>query len=175
MDLQGMRQTLTSEEFLSISEPEKEFIFAFDDEMTALGYPSLGRIGNGYCWGQHMIIYAKDGVVAGGGVKGKPVIARIFIRDHKIRLRLFLNQMEKHTAYLEKSHEEILKVLTGPEGLCKHCHNGQENDCRFRKTYNLFGKTYERCNGEVFVFRDVRIELVPVYSALLKEFNGKKR
>ena len=71
-----MKDILKEDRFNSISNDDKAFIIAFDNEMT--------KLGSGSVWGKYMIIYRKS------GVKSKKVFARIYIRDERVVLRLFL-------------------------------------------------------------------------------------
>lgn len=73
-----------------IQQADKEFIVAFTKEMSKLGYGFDGKIGDGFCWGKYMIIYAKT------GVKNKDVLARIYIREDGIVLRLYFNRIDEH-------------------------------------------------------------------------------
>lgn len=158
----SMLERLTEARFDLISEPDKAFILAFDEELKALGYRFSGHIGWGACWGLYMIIYSK------GGIKGKPVSARIFIRESDIVLRLFFNQIDKHSAYIEKAPPHIKGVFTGPHGNCS-CVPRKEN-CKFRKGYVVDGQFYEKCSGIVFEFPQPDLEKLPDYIHLLKEF-----
>jgi hypothetical protein len=79
---------LSENRYSFIAQSDKSFICAFDGAMNKLGYDCAGIIGQGYCWGRYMIIYAKT------GVKSRQVLARIYIRDQSIVLRLFLNKID---------------------------------------------------------------------------------
>jgi hypothetical protein len=119
-----------------IREEDREFILAFSHELNRLGYDFGGKIGEGYCWGKYMLIYTRS------GVKSKNVYARIYIREAGIVLRLYLNDLDRHRAFLENSPDHIKGVFTGPHGDCQHCHNERDGKCRFRKTYTLELKDY---------------------------------
>ena len=152
-----------------ISRKHKGFIFAFDDAMHKLGYSFGGKIGSGYCWGKYMLIYRKS------GVKSDRVFARIYIRDASIVLRLFLNAVDKHRAYIEKAPAHIKEVFVGEAGNCQHCHNEKAGKCRFRKTYTLDDRLIEKCNGITFEFHDPRIERISDYISLFTEFFPNKK
>ncbi len=127
-----MKGLLREERFDYISEPDKAFILAFDDEMTRLGYDFGRKIGSGYCWGKYMVIYTKS------GVKSKKVYARFYLRDDDIVLRLFFSDIDKHREYLETAPAHIKEVFVGEFGACQHCHNSNpDGTCQFRKTYTL--------------------------------------
>ncbi len=56
-----METTLKDLKYDFITHDDKTFIIRFDAEMEKLGYTSGGIIGNGYCWGRHMVIFRKSG------------------------------------------------------------------------------------------------------------------
>lgn len=159
-----MENTLSEERFSFLSADNKAFILAFDKEIAKLGYGFGGNIGDGYCWGRYMIIYSKL------GVKSKKVAARIYIREKNIVLRLFLNGLEKHREYMEDSPAYIKDIFIGEHADCKHCHNDKDGKCKFRKTYTLDNKYYEKCNGITFEFPEPDLDKLPGYIGLLKEF-----
>lgn len=101
-----MKTLLQEERFNFISPENKAFISAFGNEISKLGYGFGGSIGSGFCWGKYMIIYSKL------GVKSKKVVARIYIRENCIVLRLFLNKIDKHREYIENA---IIVIMTGRE------------------------------------------------------------
>lgn len=160
---------LNDARFDFISGTDKGFIFAFDDEMNKLGYGFGGKIGSGYCWGKYMLIYRKS------GVKSEKVFARIYIRDTSIVLRLFLNAVDKHRAYVEKAPAHIKEVFAGEDGNCQHCHNEKEGMCRFRKTYTIDNRLLAKCNGITFEFHNPSIERIPDYITLFTEFFPNKK
>ena len=139
-----MEELMSEDRFSFISEAEKDFINAFSKEMELLGYDFGDGIGDGFCWGKYMILYAKT------GVKNKKVIARIYIREDGIVLRLFFSNVDKHQDYIENAPKHIKEVFTGVHGNCK-CNPKKEN-CRMRKTYVIDGKTHEKCSGAAFEF-----------------------
>ena len=158
---------MAEERFNIISEENKAFILAFDNEISKLGYGFGSNIGNGFCWGKYMIIYSKI------GVKSKQVVARIYIRENSIILRLFLNKIDKHREYIENASSFIKEVFSGQHGDCSHCHNDKGGMCKFRKTYTLENNYIEKCNGITFEFREPNLEKLPGYMNLLKEFYPK--
>lgn len=162
--MKNLESTLSEERFNFISAENKAFILAFDKEISKLGYCFGGNIGDGYCWGRYMIIYSKE------GVKSKKVAARIYIREKSIVLRLFLNNLDKHRKYIEKAPAYIRDVFTGGHADCKHCHNDKAGVCKFRKTYTLDDKYYEKCNGITFEFLEPDLNKLSGYIGLLKEF-----
>ncbi|OGO91329.1 MAG: hypothetical protein A2Y17_04990 [Clostridiales bacterium GWF2_38_85] len=166
-----MKDVISKERFDIINASNKAFILAFDTEMRGLGYDFGGDIGKGYCWGPYMIIYSKV------GVKATQVAARIYIRENNIVLRLYFSNIDKHRAYIENAPSHIRDVFTGDHGNCNHCENGHRKDgnCKFRKTYMIDDRNYEKCNGVVFEFWQPNMEKLPDYVDLLKEFYAVKR
>lgn len=163
----NMEEIMLENRFKIISDSDKAFINSFDKEIQKLGYDFGGGIGDGYCWGKHMIIYAKI------GVKNKNVVARIFIRENGIVLRLYFNNIDKHRAYIENAPAHIKGVFTGNHGNCS-CNPKKEN-CRTRKTYIIDDIPIEKCSGVVFEFYNPTTEKLPDYINLLKEFYPVKK
>lgn len=165
-----MDTILKEERFDCVSNSDKAFMLAFNTEMARLGYGFGGKIGSGYCWGKYMVIYTKS------GVKSKTVYARIYIRNDSIVLRLFLNNIDKHCAFIEQTPAHIKDVFTNDYAKCKHDRDDQNGNCQFRKTYTIDGRLIEKCNGNTFEFFHPSIEALPDYIALFTEFfPGKKK
>ncbi len=165
-----MKNVISESRFDFVSGPDKDFITAFDDEMKKLGYDFGNSIGSGYCWGRYMIIYSKT------GVKSKKVAARVYIRqDGSVVLRLFLSGIDMHREYIEKAEPYIKDVLEGTHGDCSHCKNDKGGICKFRKTYTLDGRLFEKCNGIVFEFHKPDTAKLSGYIGLLSEFYKTKR
>lgn len=159
-----MRNIMSESRFDFISDPDKSFIISFDEEMRRLGYDYGSSIGSGYCWGRYMTIYSKT------GAKNKSVTARIYIRDNDIVLRLYFSNIDKHRGYIENAPPYIKEAFTGEHGDCKHCKNDKNGVCKFRKTYTLDGRLFEKCNGVVFEFWQPDVSKLPGYISLLSEF-----
>jgi hypothetical protein len=164
-----MKNILAEERFNILSDENRAFILAFDNEISKLGYSSGGSIGDGYCWGKYMIIYSKV------GFRSKQVAARIYIRENNIVLRLFLNKIDKHREYIENAKAFIKDVFIGKHGKCNHCHNDKGGICKFRKTYTLEDNYIEKCNGITFEFWEPSLEKLPDYISLLSEFYPKRK
>lgn len=163
----SMQEILPEERFEIISEADKAFILAFDEGIQRLGYDFGGGIGDGYCWGKYMVIYAKT------GAKTKKAIARIFIRETSIALRLFLNNIDKHAEYIQRAPGHIKETFTNSYGDCS-C-NPQKDNCRMRKTYTIDGEKREKCSGVVFEFWSPTVEKCSDYIQLLEEFYPVKK
>lgn len=159
-----MKDLLAEDRFQIISDGDKAFILAFDEQIGKLGYDAGGSIGSGYCWGRYMIIYAKT------GVKEKRVAARVYIRDEGIVLRLFFSKIDAHRAYIEAAPAHIRDVFTGSHGGCNHCKDMGGGTCKFRKSYTLEGRLIEKCSGVVFEFWKPDLLKLPDYIGLLSEF-----
>jgi len=159
-----LKYLLSEEKYEFISEENKDFILAFDEEIKKLGYASGDSIGSGFCWGKYMIIYSKN------GVKNNKVIARIYIKEKGIVLRLFLNKIDDHRRFIEDAPDYIKNVFTGEYGRCKHCKNQKGEVCKFRKTYTIDDSLIEMCNGVTFEFWEPTREKLPDYLDLLSEF-----
>lgn len=164
-----MNDFLQEERFGFISDENRAFIRAFDDEMTRLGYDFGGTIGSGYCWGKYMLIYRKT------GVKSKNVYARIYIRERSIALRLFLNDIDKHREFIENAPPHIKEAFVGKFGDCRYDRVDPDGGCKFRKSYTIDGRLIEKCNGETFEFRDPAQYGIDDYVALFTEFYPSKR
>ena len=161
-----IEEQMKEEHFHFISETDKQFIIAFTKALQALGYTYNDTIGSGFCWGKYMLIFRK------ANVKSKNVVARIYIQDHSIVLRMFFNQVTKHGDFIRSSPEFIRDVFLGEYGNCKHCRG---DACKFRKDYEIDGIKYEKCNGVTFEFRETKLEYIPDYIALFQEFFPAKQ
>jgi hypothetical protein len=164
-----MKTILDEPRFDFITGDDRDFILAFNDEMTHLGYDFGGKIGSGYCWGNYMLIYRKT------NIKSERVYARIYIREPRVVLRLFLNDIDRHRKYLENTPAYIQEVFTGPQADCQHCHNEKHGACRFRKTYMLDGRLIEKCNGITFEFHEPTTQKLGDYINLFIEFYPSRK
>jgi hypothetical protein len=175
-----MVNLLKEKRFDFVSNENKKFIIGFTKEMDLFGYDFGGEIGNGFCWGNFMIIYSQK------NIKSKKIIARIYIRDegviiwggnenhfqNSIVLRLFFNDIDKHREYIENAPSFIKEPFINEHGygVCNHC----KKDCRTRKIYTINGKKFEKCSGAVFEFHNPKTEYIKDYMNILKEFYDKK-
>ncbi len=159
----SMPELMREARFCLISDANRSFICAFTEAMERIDFGFGGGIGEGYCWGKYMVIYSK----------GKKVAARIFIREGEIVLRLFLNGIDRHRAYIESAPEHIREIFTTAHGDCR-CQPRKEN-CRMRKVYTVGGKTYEKCGGVVFEVWSPTSERLDDYAALIREFYPERK
>ena len=162
----NMNEILQEERFNMISESDKAFIMTFDDEMGKLGYDYGGNITWGTYWGKFMIAYSKT------NVKNKKVIARIFIKDDEIVLKLILTNVDKHIIYIENAAAHIKNVFVDEQGACG-C-NPKKEGCRIRKTYTIDGRLIEKCSEHVFWFYQPTMKKLSDYMNLLAEFYQPK-
>jgi len=162
-----IEEILSEERFDIISPADKAFILAFDKGIEKLGYDFGGTIGDGYVWGKFMIIYSKT------GVKSKKVIARFYIRESGIVLRLFIGDIAKHRTYIESTPPHIKGIFINDHGNCS-CNPKKEN-CRGRKSYTIGGEYFEKCSGVVFEFPAPALENLKDYLLLLEEFYPIKK
>ncbi len=164
-----MEGILKEPRFDFLSEQSKAFLCAFNREMEGLGYHFGQSIGDGYCWGRFMVIYRKR------GVKSQQVFARVYLGENDIVLRLFLNHIDRHRAFIERAEPFILAPFTGKRGDCAHCHNEKNGSCKFRKSYMLFDRSIDKCNGITFEFFEPDLARLPGYMALFREFYPEKK
>jgi hypothetical protein len=163
----NMDDLLSEPRFRIISKADKAFITAFDKEMVKLGCGFGGSIGKGDHNGRFMIAYSLT------AVPSKKVMARIFIRDNEIVLKLILSDVEKHSSYIENAAAHIKDVFTGEHGDCAAC-NSRIEACRMRKIYTIDGMQKVKCSEKIFLFQQPAIEKLPDYIDLLAEFYPNK-
>ena len=157
----NIEDLLSERRFNIVSEPDKAFIIAFDKAMNKLGYDCGNIIGSGVIWSPFMVIYGKT------GTKSRPIIARIFIQEKEIQLRLFLNKIDVHRQYIETAPAHIKEPFIGPHNDCKSC----KEKCGW-KEYMIDGRLMRKCNP--FWFFQPTLEKLSDYMGLLSEFYAKK-
>ena len=164
------KQLLEESRFDYISIEDKVFITAFDAALLERGW-GIENNGHfkGYMWGRYMLIYCKL------GVKAKKVVARIYIRDHEIALRLYFSNIDKHRIYIENAPVHIKDVFTGTHGNCSHCGNEHDGKCKHRKIYTIDSSVYEKCDGTVFEFGKPDLEKLPDYLVAIDEFYKNRK
>lgn len=159
-----IEQLLQEDRFNFINSDDKQFICEFTKVLADMGYTCSNTIGNGFCWGKYMIIYTKE------NVKSRKVAARIYIRENDIVLRMFFNNVSKHSEYIVNTPDYIKNVFIGSYGKCRHC----KDSCKFRKVYSIDGINYEKCNGKTFEFYKPNISKISQYTELFKQFYRPK-
>jgi len=111
-----------------------------------------------------MLIYSRT------GAKSKNVVARIYLAENGIVLRLFLNGIDKHRVFIENAPAHIHEVFVGGFGDCQHCKNDHNGICKFRKSYTLDGRLIDKCTGFTFQFLHPEMKSLDDYLALFNEF-----
>jgi len=179
--VEDIGQLLKEDRFNYISKENKKFINEFTKQLKLFGYGFGGQIGGGFCWGNNMIIYSQT------GVKNEKVIARIYIRDkgviiwggkennyeNSIVLRLFFDNINKHTEYIERTPSHIKSLFVNDQGICPYICDHYSEKCHNRKIYSINGKQIEKC-GYYFSITDPKTEHIKDYIDILKEFHVKK-
>lgn len=166
-----MKNLLMDEKYSFVSPNDKDFIIAFTEVMKDIGFENNG-IEKYVCWGKYMIAFAK------AGLKTKKVVSRFYLRDGCVIFRLYFSNIDGHRETIENAPDFIKSAFTGSQGNCRHCNNkckDKNGNCSHRKTYTIDGQTYEKCDGEVFLFENHEMKNIPEYIELLKTFYpGKK-
>jgi hypothetical protein len=134
---------------------------AFIDAMNALGYTSQDKIVDGICYGRHMMLFRK------AHVKSDKVYARLYFRENGVVLHYYFSDVTKHATYIEKCPDYIKDVFVGEYATCTHC---KGDKCKFRKSYQIAGKDYEKCNGLTFEFFHPSLDRLESYRDLFLEF-----
>jgi hypothetical protein len=152
-----------------ISSTDKNFIVEFDKEMRRLGFihGKNIKISPIAFWGKHMVSYSKDGL-------DEKVVARIYIHNDHICIRMFLTNIDKHRAYIENSPTHIKEVFTNDYAKCRGCKGYQSKNCKYSKQYAIDGRHIQKCRDYCFIFNKPIIEKMQDYTGLLAIFNNKK-
>jgi len=163
-----MKNLLSDEKYNFISEKDKQFIVAFDDAITKAGYESNG-IQPYVVFGKYKIEYFR------AGLKTQKYLARIYIRDEEIVLRMYFSNIDKHREYIEKSPDFIKSPFINDYMRCnegKRCGGiGDKNGiCRYRKTYTIDNTVYNKCAEQSFMFFQPDISHAEKYIELLTTF-----
>lgn len=164
-----IKDLMQEERFQSVNEEDKAFICRFTGAMEDRGYTFGGVIGSGFCWGKYMIVFTK------AHVKTKKVVARIYIREQDIVLRLFFNNITRHGEYILKAPAHIQEVFMGEYADCQHCSDDENGVCRFRKSYNIGDKDFHKCNGRTFEIYNPSGDRLDDYLNLFDEFYPAKK
>lgn len=163
-----MQALLTEERFDFVTPADKEFLLAFNQAMNAAGYDCGSEFRDGFCWGIFMLVYTKI------GVKSDKCYCRIYLRKESIAVRMYLNNVDEHSTFIERAPEHIKTAFTGEFGTCTFCKSDKESSCRYRKSYCIDNNQYYKCNGYVFEFWEPRVTKISDYLALLQEFYPHK-
>ena len=161
----NITELLSERRFKFISEANKAFIIAFDKAMNEFGYDCNNLIGSGNHLCPFMVIYGKS------GTKSRACIARIYIHENNIILRLYINDIDKHRAYVENAPPHIKSAFTLEDGDCKNCFD----KCKNMKVYTIDEQLYTKCYMSTFCFDTPSVERLTDYVGLLSIFSPKRR
>jgi len=164
-EAENLTELLTERRFDIVSKDDKAFIIAFDKAINELGYDCENTIGSGYSWSPLMIIYGKT------GTKSRPCIARIYIHNDSVSLRLFFTDINKRRAYIENAPEHIKTIFYGGHDCpCRpDCpHKGQ-------KVYTIDDKNYQKCCHADFRIAAPKTDKLSDYMGLLSAFYPVKK
>jgi hypothetical protein len=78
-------------------------------------------------------------------------------------VRLYLNHINAYSGYIENAQDHIRDVFVNDSGKCRHC----KETCKSRKTYQINGCEYQKCDGEVFEFYNLDMDSIPFYIELI--------
>jgi len=160
----NLKESLSEEKYLFISDNDKIFMIAFDKSMTELGYDyrivgnaGMGPRGKGY------FVYAK------ADTKTRTVFARICMYEDKVQLRFYFKNINNHRTYIENAPEYIKTAFTFGGGDCQNC----MATCKSMKLYTIDGQSYKKCCHYIAYFNNPTIDRLPDYMALLYQFYPK--
>lgn len=166
MESPVIRLQLNDPAYSYVDDEGKRFICSFTDAMNEMGYECKQKIVDGICYGKHMMIFTKT------NAKSPKVFARLYFRTRGVVLRFFFNQVSDHAEYIDACPSYIKDTFIGDHSNCNHCRG---DVCKFRKSYAIAGKTYEKCNGLTFEFFEPTVERLGAYMGLFLEFYPNKR
>ena len=162
-----LEEILLERRFNIISQPDKDFMKAFDKSMHDLGYDFGGNIvGNKDLM---VIVYGKTNSKA----KKRPRPACVLIdNDGKASLKLYLHKVDEHRPYIENAPSHIKEIFTSDRGKCIGC-NFRNGKCKYNvtKTYTIDGRLFNKCD---FTLTSLPRENIPDYIDLLSEFYPEK-
>jgi len=160
---------LTDRKYNYISQDQRNFVVALDKTLIDIGYESSGIVP--YVGWKYKIEYSKS------GLKNKRFDARFYFYDKGIILRLYFNDIDRHSKFIENAPDFIKEPFINERGKCNHCDKsgggiGKKGKCTFKKTYSIDGVEYSKCAGENFYFENFDISNVPKYMELITSFYG---
>jgi hypothetical protein len=163
--------SLSDEQYSFIGSKDKNFIIAFNDAMTVAGFENNG-IQPYVVFGKYKIEYYRP------GNKTHKYVARIYLRDNEIVLRMYFSNIDKRRDSIEDSPEYIKKPFVDDSHKCKiNCKGMRMNDgkCRYQKKYTIDNMIYLKCSGESFMYYNMDGENASEYVELLATFYPKKK
>ena len=147
------------------------FIAAFDEAMNAAGYARLEKPHDNAYWNS-FIAYVKP------GAKTPKIIARIYLRDDGIVLRVYASNIDKRRAYLEGAPAFIQQPFVNDDNNCKPGCKGMRmanGKCRYQKTYTLNGAAHVKCGDACFCYSNLDAKDAQEYVNLVAAFYPKAR
>lgn len=114
-----------------------------------------------------MIVYTKK------GVKSKKSYARIYIREDDFILRLYLSNVNGHSAYIAAAPAFIQQAFVGEFPTCDHCDG--KTECVHQKRYQIGDVSYEICDGKAFWFFSPNLSQMEEYLHLFGIFYPRKK
>ena len=166
-----INELLSGEQFHFMSEPDKNFIVAFDKVINDFGYDYGGII---FEKGDKILYEVRYGKT---GTKARKVAATIDITESGIFLRfnlytpvIFRRKMEESRFFIENAPKHIKDAFTnsGKEA-CRQC-----NDNCSKYSYMIDEKLYEFCNGEC-KFNNPENDKLTDYIELFSKFYTKMK
>jgi hypothetical protein len=153
-----------------VKEENKQFILAVDEALIKMGYES-GQIQPYVFWGKYVIAYKK------ANSKTNNYVSKFYLRDENILFRLYLKKVETHEKYIENAPDFIKQSFIDSRGRCQHCKTkcNATGNCFHRKTYTIDNEHIEKCDGMVFLFRNLSLSAIPDYINLINEFYPPKK
>lgn len=105
---------------------------------------------------------------------GKERTRHFFSYEDGFYLRLKLNNIAAYIDFIESCPDSVRFPFEN-SSICNHyC----RDECAFRLTYSIQGKTRETCLCGIFIFKDLRVEDLDIYFQLLElksSTQGKKK
>lgn len=144
--------------FDSVSERAQRFLLDFDAAMNDSGYSYGGAPTSGFCWGISQFAYSR------APEKKKDYVCRLYQRGNGLVVRLYLQNVNAYSGYIESAGDHIRDAFVNDFGKCGYC----KERCRHRKSYAIDGKEYDKCDGMTFEFYDPEPAFVPRYLDLIR-------
>ena len=158
---EDLSKALTEKNIYINPEPDREFLFAFDERMSKLGYDFDFIIGNGTEDAPYIIVYNKTGTQSNYG-------ARVFIADGRVMLRFYPNKFTPHFKYINAAPECIINIFTAHHDGCASC----ASPCRTREKYKINGRYVEKCRSYWDLWPSSKD--LPDYMNLFSEFFSRE-
>lgn len=161
---------LSDETYEFAVQNDKDFIVAFITLMMAAGYENNG-IQPYVVFGKCKIEYFRP------GNKTNKYVARIYLRDDEIVLRLYFSNIDRHSAYIAQVPDFIRKPFVDGVHKCKkpNCKGIGNGKCRYQKIYTIDGVRYMTCAEQSFCYYGMEAGNASQYVDLLSIFYPQKK